>query len=329
MQPSVVAKGVLTTSAGRNGLGTLWCVHHAAILCVLALLSSAAPAQAQTPSPAASGGEKDKGGFTPGWGYGVKFEGSTDADGTVTDLSTGVGYNFSRHFGVDLGVPYYFIGTPSAIKQKNAQAVSGDGLGSVGMDLKWNYPEEAFTYASTIHLGAPTGDEKKGLSVGHATWNWSNHLEHAFDYLTPFVDGGVGNTIPDTRYFRRPYMTFGYNASVEAGLETDPGPFSLTASAYNVAPWGPQMEISRIFRCTAAAKCVATGKSTNRRGYTQTSVQKGGASLTRDNGFNAGVEVKPLKYLDLEADYSRSVPLGLNTFSFGISVDLHSLRPTQ
>ena len=325
MQARSVDTSVLTTRGGRDGLGTMRYVPRVAIFCFLWLISYNAATLAQTPSPAASGSEKDKGGFTPGWGYEVKYEGSTDGDGTVTDLASGVGYNFSRHFGVDIGVPYYFIGTPSAIKQKNAQAVSGDGLGSVGMDLKWNYPEEAFNYASTIHLGSPTGDEKKGLSVGHATWNWSNHLEHAFDYVTPFVDGGLGNTIPDTRYFQRPYMTFGYNASVEAGLETDPGPFSLTASAYDIAPWGTQMEISRIFRCTTAAKCVATGTSKNRRGYTQTSVQTGGASLTRDNGFNAGVEVKPLKYLDLEADYSHSVPLRLNTFSFGVSLDVHYL----
>ena len=302
--------------------GVVW---RCATLSLSALLAGVSVLQAQTPSPAASGAEKDKGGFTPGWGYGVKFEGSTDGDGTVTDLATGVNYNFSRHFGMDVGVPYYFVGTPTAITQKNTTAVSGNGVGSLGMDLKWNYPGAMLNYASTVHLGAPTGDIKKGLSVGHATWNFSNHFEHAFDYLTPFVDGGVGNTMPDTRFFKRPYMTFGYNASFEAGLETDPGPFSFTASAYDIAPWGTQEMISRIFRCTAGTKCSGTGTSTNRHGYTQASVQTGGASLTRDNGFNAGAEVKPLKYLDLEVDYSRSVPLRLNAFSFGISVDLHGL----
>jgi hypothetical protein len=83
--------------------------------------------------------------------------------------------------------------------------------------------------------------------------------------------------------------------------------------------------ISRVFRCTSGTKCVASGTSTNRRGYTQTSVQTDSSSLTRDNGFNAGVDVKPVKYLDLEADYSRSVSLQLNSFSFGISVDIGSL----
>ena len=47
----------------------------------------------------------------------------------VMDVATGVGYNFTSHFGVDLGVPYYFIGTPASIKQKNPNAVSGNGIG--------------------------------------------------------------------------------------------------------------------------------------------------------------------------------------------------------
>jgi hypothetical protein len=85
-------------------------------------------------------------------------------------------------------------------------------------------------------------------------------------------------------------MTYGYNASFEAGTEMDAGPFSLTASAYDIAPWGTQVMFSKVFRCASGAP---TGTSTNRKGYTQTSVQSGGADLTRDNGFNAGIEVKP------------------------------------
>lgn len=303
--------------------------HRKTLFFLLVLFGWASTIHAQTPTPVATGAAKSQEGFAPGWGFGTKFEGSTSGDGTVTDLATGVGYNFTRHFGVDLGVPYYFVGTPSSIKQKNPGAVSGYGLGSVGLDLKWNYPGQKLSYASTIHAGAPTGDQKKGLSVGHATWNWSNHFEHGWGNFTPFVDGGVGNTIPDTRFFHRPYMTFGSNASFEAGTEVGAGPFSLTASAYDIAPWGPQTIISRVFRCSSGTKCSGTGTSTDRKGYVSSSVTSGGASLARDNGFNAGIDVKPAKYLDLEADYSRSVPLRVNNFSFGISIDLGSLFHSQ
>jgi len=303
-----------------------YCSRCVRVFSLLVLFAWASAIHAQTPGPAATGStEKSQEGFTPGWGFGMKFEGSSSGDGTITDLATGVGYNFSHHFGVDLGVPYYFVGTPSSIKQKKTSAVSGNGLGTFGADLKWNFPGKTLNRASTIHLGAPTGDTKKGLSTGHATWNWSNHIEHGWGNFTPFIDGGAGNTISDTRFFHRPFTSFGYNASFEAGAEVDAGLFSLTASAYDTAPWGTQTVYSKVFRCSSGVKCAASGRSKNRKGYKSASVQTGGADLTRDNGFNAGVEVKPRPYLDLEVDYSRSVPLQLNSFSFGISVDFGSL----
>lgn len=102
----------------------------------------------------------------------------------------------------------------------------------------------------------------------------------------------------------------------------DAGPISLSASAYDVAPWGPQTVISRVFRCSSGTKCSSSGKTTNRKNYLNSSVSSGDASLARDNGFNASAEFKPVKTVDLEVDYSRSVPLRLNTFSFGISLDI-------
>jgi len=48
----------------------------------------------------------------------------------------------------------------------------------------------------------------------------------------------------------------------------------------------------------------------------------------RDNGFNAAIDYKPVGYLDLQFDSSRSVPLQLNSYAFGIGVDLSwLLRP--
>jgi len=57
-------------------------------------------------------------------------------------------------------------------------------------------------------------------------------------------------------------------------------------------------------------------------------VSTGAADLVRDNGFNAGVDYKPVGYLDLEFDFSCSVPLQLNSYSLGMGVDLSwLLRP--
>jgi hypothetical protein len=64
------------------------------------------------------------------------------------------------------------------------------------------------------------------------------------------------------------------------------------------------------------------GPTTNRKNYKNASVSTGGADLVRDNGFNAGIDFKAIPHLDLEFDYSRSIPLQLNIFSFAVGVDL-------
>ena len=304
-------------------------LFRAALLGALFIVALCPASFGQSPNPAASGPAKNNsGGFTPGMTLGAKFEGSDSSDGFVYGLGSAVGYNFSRHFGVDAGVPFYFVSTPTSIKRNNPGAVSGIGVGSLFTDFRLNYPNPSLNFSSGLHLTAPTGDTKKGLSTGHATWNAANHFDHAFGDFSPFIDAGVGNSVMDTKFFHRPFITFGYNAQFNGGVEYDPGKFSFSASAYDVAPWGNQTVISRVFRCGSAAKCSAGGKTTNRKNFTSASVSTGGADLVRDNGFNADIDYKPVGYLDLEFDFSRSVPLQLNSYSFGIGVDLSRLlRP--
>ena len=281
---------------------------------------------AQSPIPAVNQPvSKDGGGFTPGWTLGTRFEGSYSDDGGIYDVGSALGYNFSHHFGVDAGVPFYFINSSSTIKKNNPGAVSGSGVGSFFTDLRWNFPGKTLNYASAIHLTAPTGDTKKGFSTGHATWNATNHFDHAFGDFSPFLDAGVGNSLMDTKFFHRPFITFGYNTQFNGGLEYDPGKFSFSASVYDVAPWGNQTVISRVFRCGSAAKCVSGSPTHNRHSFTSTNVSTGAADLVRDNGYNAGIDYKPAYYLDLEFDYSRSVPLQLSNYSFGIGIDLTAL----
>jgi hypothetical protein len=315
-------------SFGGNRIHRATCRGSAWFLFLL-LLTHCPAVAAQSPIPAATNpASKDAGGFSPGWTLGARFEGDYSSDGGVYDLGTALGYNFSHHFGVDAGVPFYFVTVPSSIQQSNPGAVSGVGMGSFFTDLLLTYPNPTLNYSSAIHLTAPTADTKKGLSTGHATWNFTNHIDHAFGDWSPFLDAGVGNTIMDTRFFTRPFMTFGYNAAFTGGLEYDKGPFSLQVGAYDIAPWGNQTEISRVFRCGTAATCGAAGSSHNRRGFTGSNVTSGSADLVRDNGYEAGFDFKPVYYLDFEFDYSRSVPLQLNNYSFGIGINLSSLvRP--
>jgi hypothetical protein len=320
----------LTDGSAQGGLKSRsqW-FRGAGFFCLVVLFSSCAPLFAQSPIPAVSSPAENKAdGFTTGWTLGTHFEGSYSGDGGVYDVGSALGYNFSRHFGIDAGVPLYFVSSSSTIKKNNPGAVSGVGVGTFFTDLRLNYPNQSLNYSSAIHLTAPTADTKKGLSTGHATWNLANHFDHAFGDFSPFLDAGVGNTVMDTRFFHHPFITYGYNAQFNGGVEYDPGKFSFSALAYDVAPWGNQTVISRVFRCGSAAKCSAGAPTKDRKSYTTASVSTGAADLVRDNGFNASIDYKPVGYLDLEFDVSRSVPLQLNSYSFGIGVDLSwVLRP--
>jgi hypothetical protein len=139
------------------------------------------------------------------------------------------------------------------------------------------------------------------------TVDWSNHFAHGFDPFTPFVDLGLGNSIPETRFLHRPYISYGDVAHFEGGSELDLGDrLSVTASGYYILPWGTQQIFLRGNKSTLGAK-------------------KGGVSLTRDDGINLGLDYNLTRSLDLSAGYSRSVYSLLNTFSFGIQVNVGSL----
>jgi hypothetical protein len=315
-------------SLGGNVMSRGGSIAGVLFFCIL-FLALVTPAVAQAPIPAATHpASKEEGGFSPGWTLGARLEGDYSSAAGVYDVGPALGYNFSRHFGVDAGIPFYFVTVPYSVQQSNPGAVSGVGIGNTFVDLLLTYPNQSLNYSSAVHLTAPNAAIKKGFSTGHATWNYTNHFDHAFGDWSPFLDAGVGNTILDTKYFTRPFMSFGYNAAFTGGLEYDKGPFSLQAGAYDVAPWGNQTEMSRVFRCGRGASCGAAGSSHNRQGYTSSNVTTGGADLVRDNGYEAGFDFKPAYYLDFEFDYSRSVPLRLNNYSFGIGVNLSSLvRP--
>src|SRR5438445_8340201 len=44
----------------------------------------------------------------------TEFGGSSNSDGRVFELDSSVGYNFSKHFGLDMGLPIYFTQASSS-----------------------------------------------------------------------------------------------------------------------------------------------------------------------------------------------------------------------
>ena len=213
------------------------------------------------------------------------------------------------------------VGSPHQYDVKFAAVSSGEqlverrtlclctayGIGNPYLGLTYSAKGAALDFSTSLNTAIPTASTAKGLSTGHVTVDWSNHLAHEFDLFTPFVDVGLANSIPDTRFLHRPYISYGDVAHLEGGSELDLGDkFSATASGYYILPWGAQQIFLR-------------GKKSS------PGPMKGSVSLTRDDGINLGVDYNLTRSLDLSAGYSRSVYSVLNTFSFGIGMNVSSL----
>jgi hypothetical protein len=251
-------------------------------------------------------GNKNETGFTAS----VEFDGSSSSAGQAYELDSSVGYTFTRHFGMDLGIPFYFVNGSAA------GSVTGSGLGNPTVDLRWKFPNSSLNYSTVLAGSAPLGDKSLGVNTGHATFDWTNRIDHSFDRLTPFVEAGLSNTIADTRLFIRPYTAYGYNGHFRGGAELDVwSSISVGAAGYDIAPFGNQTIIPR-------------GRSNNPHIPSQTVT--GSASLAKDDGFSTWVDASPSPWLDAELGFTRSAQLELNTVSFSIGLNVgHLVRHSR
>jgi hypothetical protein len=234
-------------------------------------------------------------------------------------LGSSATYWFNEHFSAGVGIPIYFDRSSSS-----TGTTSSNGIGNFYADIGTSWRSKTLNFASSLTGAAPTGDTKKGLSTGHATYDWSNRFDHAIGRLTPFGAAGIADTVMDSRFFQRPFTSFGNLAHFEGGADVDLShSFSLTVSAYDIAPWGNQTIISRLVPKGATG----TGGK-NGRTFETTHQVSGNSSLDHDDGFTAGLDLSPkgLKSaFDFDLGYNRSVPFALNTISFGVGINLSKL----
>lgn len=279
------------------------------LLLAILIATSALTAAAQGSSVPT--GKTNGGGFD----WNEAFEGSTDSSGQVMVLTSSAAYHFGR-FSLGAGIPVYFNRSTST-----TGVTTSEGLGDFFVTLGSSWKSPVLNYSSALTGSAPTGDSAKGFSTGHATFDWNNRIEHDFDILTPFVDAGMANTVTDTVFFHRPFTSYGYLAHFEAGTDVDLShSFSLTLSAYDIAPWGTQTILSRNVPKGGAGPGGQHGR------VFQTNHQTtGGASINQDDGFTAGLNFNPKPYLNFDLGYTRSVKFAFNTFSWGIGVNLSKL----
>ena len=287
----------------------------AAGLCALLFLSPfGATLRAQSPSSS----ENEEKGLT----FYEQFQGSSNSLGQIMKLDTSVGWDFNRYFGVDAGVPFYFIRASTTAASTGAQ--SGNGIGNVYADLRLTLLNPLVNYSSTLTGTAPTGDKALGLSTGRATFDWNNHFDHRFGSIRPFVSAGIANSVSDTLLYTRPFTTLGFVSHFEGGarLRIVRG-VHLGASLYDILPSGQQKVFSRL----RGRGSIMPGATLRHRGgvFENAFETVGGADIAKDNGFSAWLDASPMRYLNLEAGYTRSVPYDLNTVSFGVGLNLGSV----
>jgi hypothetical protein len=260
--------------------------------------------------------------FTPEILWTEEFSGSTNSQGNVLSLDSTVGYVFSRNLGLDAGIPVYFVHGITTNSTGGTSSTSSDGIGDAYVQLRLSFPNPLLNYNTVLTGTVPTGSTADGFSTGHSTYDWTNHFDRGFRRWTPYAEIGIGNSIPSNFVFNREYASFGHEAHFQVGAQYQVvGFLSVSASAYDVAPWGTQTIFSRV---------VPQGNPPPSAGghgpvFGQANQTTGGAGVAADNGFNAGVDISTGSLLDFSVGYSHSVHFGLDTFSFGIGVNMSRL----
>ncbi len=248
-----------------------------------------------------------------------QFEGSSNTLGQVMKFDTSAGYNFSRFWGVDFGIPVYVV-RASASTSTTTPLSSGNGIGDAHADLRLTVNNPLLNFASTLIGRAPTGNTRLGMSTGRATFEWDNHFDRSFLGLQPFANVGVANSISDTHFFVRPFTTLGMVALLEGGATYKVLHLaSVGTSLYADEPWGQQKVFSKLVSRTTLMV------GSRKQPFATAAETVGTAALARDNGFSAWVGASPIHYLDVEVGYNRSVHYDLNTVSFGVGLNLGSL----
>jgi hypothetical protein len=252
------------------------------------------------------------------------FQGNTDAVGTTTKLDTVAGYQFNRHFDVNVGVPFSFV---SASSDSAAQgATSGKGIGDVSLSLHYSAGSGSLSFVSSMTGSFPTGDPDMGFGTGRVIVEWNNYFGFDLDRVTPFVSAGFANTISDTSFFTHPFTSLGKAAHFEGGADVNIWrSISIHASAYADTPFGEQKVYSKLFKrgnASAPGISIASGKGKKHGVFENQSVTVGDSDITRDFGGSVGIDVDLNEIVNCTAGYSRSAEYALNSMYFSISLKL-------
>ncbi len=266
----------------------------------------------------------------------VQVEGNHHNMGDVLTYDFNVGYKINSHTSADFGAPLYSTRTPFSVISK-ADWRDTTIIGAPYIDVRYDTKYKHINVTSIL-TGSAGFNMVKTYSDGRFMVDWFNHFDRNYQLLnydvlvTPFLNLGAGTgsvdrqIMPRPYELARPYETLGNLGNGEVGLAfTFKKVYRLEASAYGLAPEGPQKIYSRL----VSPDNLLGGDGHHNRfwdalfetsGYyyqiyeglpTYYYQQGAGPSwLSRDNGEGAYLTVttfKRAKNLSLQLGYTKSV----------------------
>ena len=243
-----------------------------------------------------------------------EFRGSTSNQGQFTILDTSVGYDFNRHIGIDLGVPYYFFrATPNLVP---GETHSWDNrLGDPYADLRLTFENRVLNYATVFTVAVPVA-ETGAFSTGRLGLNWFNHFDRPIGRLTPYVNVGISNGLLDTRLISQPFQIYdsfkslGFLADGEGGMTLRvANRLIVGGSYYTLQPSGSQ----KVFAANGIQNFFLLPNGT------------GSADLTHDRGYSAFLRFNPTRFMYIEPAYVHSLKFDQDAATVTVGFDLRAL----
>jgi len=245
-----------------------------------------------------------------------EFRGSTSNQGQFTILDTSVGYDFNRHVGIDLGVPYYFFrATPNLVPGE--RHFWDNRVGDPYGDVRLTFENRVLNYATVITLAVPV-QETGAFSTGRLGVDWFNHFDRPIGRLTPYVNVGISNGLLDTRLVTEPFRVFdsfrslGFLANGEGGMTLRvANRLIVGGSYYALEPSGSQKLYS------------ANGI---RNFFLLPNGSAGSVSdFTHDRGYSAFLRINPTRFMYIEPAYVHSLKFNEDAATVTVGFDLRAL----
>jgi hypothetical protein len=279
--------------------------------------SASTPAPTAAPSPAV----EDVEGPTAF----VQLQAGGYSKSVVSSVDVNLGYNFTQHFGADIGLPIFYVRSPLSLVT-NSDWKTTTLIGDPYIDVHYKVTGMGASFTSVLTGTIPASSPERVYTTGRAGVDWFNHIEPAKSIggFIPFLNVGVANSTINRYYMPRPYsigrpyQVLGLMADGEVGGSFKlPLGFRLGASAYGLLPSGSQKVFSRLV--TPGATVV--GPFSDNRYYFSAFETTGPASIDRDDGYSGWLEYNKIPKLSFQLGFTHSVHYHYNMITLSLNYD--------